>query len=113
MTDQHLHGLEESIEVGFPQTEPSTLASIVLGFMHDRPLAVYLGDDGALRCVPARALGEVEVDDIVGVYSPKAALDTIAEDIRAYVEARFGSRQAASAANRSYGLAAGPEAQAA
>jgi len=90
MTDQHLHGLEESFDVGSPQGEPATLASIVLGCMRDRPLAVYLGEDRSLRCVPARALGEIEIDDIVGVYSPKADLDAIADDIRAYVEARFG-----------------------
>jgi hypothetical protein len=90
MTDQHLHGLEESLEVGPPQNEPATLASIILSCMRDRPLAVYVGEDRSLKCVPARALGEIEIDDIVGVYSPKAELDAIADDIRAYVEARFG-----------------------
>lgn len=90
MTDQHLHGLEESLDVGSPRNEAATLASIVLSCMRDRPLAVYVGEDRSFRCVPARALGEIEVDDIVGVYSPKADLDAIADDIRAYVEARFG-----------------------
>lgn len=91
MTDHHLHGLEESLDVGSPRHEPATLASIVLSCMRDRPLAVYVGDDESLKCVPARAVGEIEVDDIVGVYSPKADLDAIADDIRAYVEARFGA----------------------
>lgn len=113
MTDQHLHGLEEGLEVGSPHTEPATLASVVLGFMRDRPLAVYVGDDGSLQCVPARALGEVEVDDIVGVYSPKAGPDAIAEDIRAYVEARFGSRQAPAPGGRGHGLVAGQAVRAA
>jgi hypothetical protein len=90
MTDQHLHGLEESLDVGSPQDEPATLASIVLNCMRDRPLAVYLGEGRSLRCVPARALGDIEIDDIVGVYSPKSDLDAIADDIRSYVEARFG-----------------------
>ena len=108
MTHPHLHGLKESRELGSPQDEPATLASNVLGFMRDRPLAIYLGDDGSFQCVPASALGEVEVDDIVGVYSPKAARDAIADDIRTYVEARFGGRPGAEAVNRRYGVVDGP-----
>lgn len=113
MTDQHRHGLEESLEVGPPHAEPARLASVVIGYMRDRPLAVYVGDDATLQCVPARALGEVEVDDIIGVYSPKAAPAVIAEDIRAYVEARFGVRSTPAAPGRRRARGAAPAVHAA
>lgn len=93
MSDHDLQA-SESLDIGPAQYEPATLASTVLGCMRDRPLALYVDERRSLKCVPARALGEmldeIDVDDIVGVYSPKAALDAIADDIRAYVEARFG-----------------------
>lgn len=102
MTDHYPHGLglDESIDVGSPREEPEALASAVLGCMRDRPLAVYCGDDRSLKCVPARALGEIDIDDIVGVYSPKARRDEIAEDIRAYVDARFGLATVAPSGSR-------------
>ena len=108
-----VHGAAEvvtlagGLRMGSAMDEPATLASNVLGLMRDRPLAIYLGDDGSFQCVPACALGEVEVDDIVGVYSGKAARDAIADDIRAYVEARFGSRRVSEAVSRRYGVAGG------
>ncbi|HEU4662788.1 MAG TPA: hypothetical protein VFS55_02025 [Dokdonella sp.] len=101
MNDRHLQTPEERLDIGPARHEPAALASAVLHCMSDRPLALYVDQACSLKCVPAHALGEmldeIEVDDIVGVYSPKAACDAIADDIRAYVEARFGAPRLAPA----------------